>query len=216
MRLTLYHYWRSSSSWRVRWALAHKAVAHELVAVNLLEGEQRSAEHLSRNPTGFVPSLFIDPPGIHLAESSAIIEWLEETYPSQPLFPAAPLDRARVRQLCQIINAGTQPLQNLSVQRKHSSDPSQQKQWTQHWISVGLNAYEEVCRKTAGRYSFGDRLTAADLFLIPQCYNASRFDVPISQYPNIRRVHENALELESYHDSAPDRFAPAQVAPGSQ
>src|SRR5437899_2175350 len=111
--ITLYHYWRSSSSWRVRWALNFKDVEHKLVQVNLLDGESESPAYLKRNPLGYVPVL--ETQGRNLVESVAIIEWLEEKFPERPLYPVTPLDRAHVRSLVEIINAGIQPLQNLTV-----------------------------------------------------------------------------------------------------
>src|SRR5688500_17347222 len=115
MKLKLYHYWRSSSSWRIRWALAHKAVACEYIPVSLLDGESESEEHLSRNPLGFVPVLEIVRSGatpFYLSESMAILEWIEEMHPNPTLLPGDAYQRARIRQLAEIIASDTQPLQN--------------------------------------------------------------------------------------------------------
>src|SRR5947209_1533710 len=109
-QLTLYHYWRSSCSWRVRWGLALKGLAYESVAVDILAGEQRSQAYLAKNPAGFLPTLVVD--GRPFAESLAILEWLDETVPAPPLLPRDPLQRLTVRQLAMTIVAGTQPLQN--------------------------------------------------------------------------------------------------------
>jgi len=117
MKLTLFHYWRSSASWRTRWALIHKGIPFEYRAVDLLKGENEAPEHRARNPFGYVPALEIDEGGKRwmLTESLAILEWLEETHPLPSLYPGNPRTRAHIRQLTETINAGTQPLQNIGV-----------------------------------------------------------------------------------------------------
>jgi maleylacetoacetate isomerase len=217
MDLRLYHYWRSTSSWRVRWALAHKRIPAEFVHVSLLDGESESPTHLARNPFGYVPVLeFIgetDPARRYLTESLPIIEFFEEASPANPLLPKAPRDRAHVRALAEAINAGTQPLQNFStlLAVAPDEDPAhaeKRKAWATHWIRRGLDAYEALARARAGAFSFGDSLTVADLCLIPQCYNAARNDVSIVNYPTIARIHANAIQLESYRASEPASFQP--------
>ncbi len=219
-KLRLYHYWRSSSSWRVRWGLAIKGIEYEAVAVNLLSGESESPEHLERNPLGQVPVLEIEPGAksgapLRLFESIAILEWLEESYPERPLLPRDPWLRARTRQLAEIINSETQPLQNLTPQELHSDDPAKRKAWAQYWIRNGLKAYETVVKETAGRFSVGDHLTIADLCLVPQCYNATRYEIPLANYPIIARIHEAAKLTESYRLSAPEAFQPPAAQPTS-
>lgn len=214
LNLKLYHYWRSSSSWRVRWALAHKKIPCEFTPINLLTDESDSEAHLQRNPLGYVPVLEIrtEAKPVFLAESVAILEWLEEVHPENPLLPpprvAHALDRARIRQLAEVINSGTQPLQNLNALHLHSSEPSEQKLWAQHWIRKGLNAYETLAQETAGKFSFGDALTLADLFLVPQCYNAGRQDVSLDEFPLLKKIFESASQTPSYQESHPDRFNP--------
>lgn len=211
MKLRLYHYWRSSSSWRVRWALVLKNVPCEFVAVNLLSDESDQPEHLARNPMGFVPALeLLGAPSKtrFMAESIAILEWLEETHPTPSLLPKDPLERARIRQLAEVINSGTQPLQNLNVMHAHSSDPQQQKTWNQKWIRKGLHAYETLVQETAGTFSFGNSITMADLFLVPQCYNAGRNEVPLSEFPTIQKIHAAASKTDACLASAPERFEP--------
>lgn len=212
--LKLYHYWRSSSSWRVRWALAHKGIPCEMIPVHLLTDEAESKSHLQRNPLGYVPVLEIptDKKAVFLAESVAIIEWLEEVHPQRPLLPSLQinqgLERARARQLAEIINSGTQPLQNLNALHLHSSDAEEQKRWAQHWIRKGLHAYEQVARDTSGKFSVGDSLCIADLFLVPQCYNAGRQDISLEEFPLLKKIVEEASKTQSYLDSHPDRFKP--------
>jgi maleylacetoacetate isomerase len=210
-KLRLYHYWRSSSSWRVRWALAHHELACEMVSVNLLDDETDRPEHRARNPAGFVPVLeLVDQTGPlrYLAESVAILEWLEDTSTGNPLLPSDPLQRAHVRQLCEIINSGTQPIQNLNVMHFHSAEPAEQKRWSQHWIRSGLTAFEKIAAPLAGRHCLGDTLTAADLFLIPQCYNALRFDVKLEEFPLLARLYEAGLATAGCQSAHPDRYAP--------
>ncbi len=218
MKMKLYHYWRSSSAWRVRWALAHKGIECEMQAVNLLNGESESPEHLARNPMGFVPVLeFLDQADTkkrYLSESVAIIEWLDEKFPKNALYPKDAYLRAKTRALVEIINAGTQPLQNIPAQTYYApgesaEDTEKRKKWTQHWIQNGLAAYDKICESTAGKYSIGDEITAADLFLIPQCYNAIRWEVPLAQFPNVERIYKSAIQTEAYKLSEPDRFKPS-------
>ncbi|MEK6578714.1 MAG: maleylacetoacetate isomerase [Bdellovibrionota bacterium] len=211
MKLKLYHYWRSSSSWRVRWALALKKIECEFIKINLLDDETQSAEHLKRNPLGYVPVLEfvgLNSPYPYLAESLAIIEWADETHPHPKLLPGDALERGRIRQLSELINAGTQPIQNLNVTQHHSLDPDEQKKWNRFWIRNGLKAYEEVVVHTAKTYSTGNQITMADLALIPQCYNAARNDVSLDDFPTIKRINDAALLTEACNSSHPDRFKP--------
>jgi len=212
MKLRLYHYWRSTSSWRVRWGLAHKGIDCEFVPVSLLDGESESPAHLARHPLGFVPVLErLDAPdekSRYLTESIAILEWLEETHPERPLLPRDPWARAQVRALTETINADTQPIQNLSVQIKHSDDPEARKAWAQHWIRNGLAAYEKLCARSAGKFSLGDSLTIADLCLVPQAFNAERFGVSLAEFPVIQAVVANAKATPSCAAAEPEKFRP--------
>lgn len=212
--LRLYHYWRSSSSWRVRWALAYKEIPCEWVAINLLTDEPESPEHKTRNPTGFVPVLErLDRADANrfLAESAAILGWLDAVKPLPPLFPENPWDRAIVWQLCEIINSGTQPIQNLNVAQAHSEDPVEQKRWNQFWIHRGLEAYELRAKLCAGRFSFGDTISAADFFLMPQLYNADRNEVSLEAFPLLRAIRTQCQALPSYQASHPERFEPQKA-----
>jgi maleylacetoacetate isomerase len=208
--MKLYHYWRSSSSWRVRWALAYKHIPCDWVAINLLTDESDSEAHLRRNPMGYVPALELEGKNgpVYLTESIAIIEWLEETHPEPRLLPVDPFERAQVRQLAEVINSGTQPLQNLTTMLLHSDNPEEQKRWARHWSRKGLQAYEKLAQETAGTFSFGNSLTLADLFLAPQCYNALRQEISLDEFPLIKKIYEAALATPSGQTSHPDRFAP--------
>jgi maleylacetoacetate isomerase len=206
----LYHYWRSSSSWRVRLALDWKGIPYEVSPVSLLNGESEGADHRKRNPAGFVPVLAL--PGkqsSYLTESLAIIEYLEEVHPDLPtLLPGFPEQRARIRALSEVINAGTQPIQNIPVLERHSSDPAEQKAWAREFIARGLQVYESLCEPWAKTYSVGDSFSLADVCLIPQLYNAERYQVDLSAFPVISGIHENCRSLPAYSSSHPDRFRP--------
>ena len=210
-KFRLYHYWRSSSSWRVRWALAIKKVSCEFIPIDLLSNESESTSHLLRNPLGYVPALEIldkQPPYQFLSESMAIIEWLEEVFPEPSLLSKDPYTRAKIRQLAEIINSGTQPLQNPTVAYLHSTDPEEQKRWNIHWISNGLKGFDALARETYGGFSVGDTLSFADLFLIPQCYNALRNDIPLSEFPTVEKIYNAAIATPSCISSAPESFLP--------
>jgi maleylacetoacetate isomerase len=197
MTFVLYHYWRSSASWRVRWALMHKGIPFERVAVNLLSSEQRADAHRARNPIGHVPALEVEP-GRYLAESVAILEWLEEQKPEPRLYPEDPWARARVRQVCELVNAGIQPLQNLVVLDKVSSDPEVKRAWAHDFNLRGMRAIEALLRTIdaelgPGRFAVGDALTAADLFVVPQVYSARRFGVDLSSFTRVLQAESSAL-----------------------
>lgn len=211
-KFKLYHYWRSSTSWRVRWAFAIKNISCEFVAINLLSDENLSPEHLKRNPMGYVPVLeFTEEPKRYLAESLAIIEWLEETFPNPKLLPGDTFQRAKIRQLAETVNANIHPVQNLTVREYYSPDPEKQKIWAQYWITNGLKAYETLVQETAGKFSVGNTLTLADLCLIPQCYNALRNAVPLELFPTVHRIYLEAMSTESCLSACPDQHAPPRL-----
>lgn len=207
METVLYQFWRSSASWRARWALAVKGVPFTSVAVDILKGEQLTPEHRARNPMGHVPALWID--GKSLAESVAIMEYLEETRPEPALYPKDPWARARVRQLVELVNSGIQPLQNVIVQNRHSSDTTEQRAFARFFIERGLTAYEALLGTIAaefgpGRFSFGDSLGAADICLIPQVATSRRMGVDVSRFPRILAVEEAALATEHAGGALPE------------
>lgn len=205
--LVLYTYWRSSSAFRVRIALAAKGLAYRSAPVNLLLGEQTSAEHTARSPMGYVPCLLVD--GRAFVESVAIVELLEELAPDPPLYPREPFARARVRALVEIINAGTQPLQNLSVLTHLSKDKDARIAWAQHFITRGFAAFEALLalkesEGVRGRFAYGDALSAADAFLVPMVYNSRRYKVDLSPYARLVRAYQAALETEAVKAALPE------------
>jgi maleylacetoacetate isomerase len=210
----LYHYWRSSASWRVRWALAIKKIETELVPIDLLGDDAESAEHRARNPLGYVPVLeCLDVPhgqlGRYLTESSAIIEWLEETHPASRLLPEKPADRAYVRAMAQLINSSLQPLVNPPVLDRYSQDKEARKKWILDWNLIHLPSFTKLATQTAGKFCFGDTVTIADLFLIPQLYSARRFDVPVErEFPLLDSIYKNALTTAECLASSPEAHKP--------
>jgi len=206
MRLVLYQYWRSSSSWRVRFALEYKKLPYEARIINLLANEQTSPEHLERSPLGVVPCLVID--GKPVTESLAILELLDELFPTPPLLPSDPWQRARVRQLSEIVNSGIQPLHNLGTIRRVSSDPDEQKAWARHWIERGLSAFEALLAQDGSNdalYCVGDQLSMADVSLVPQIYQARRFGADLTRFPRTMRIHDHVASLEAAVASSPER-----------
>jgi len=210
-QLRLAHYWRSSSSWRVRWALSIKGLSWESESVDLLSDAQLADAYKASSPMGLVPCLWVD--GRPLTESMAIIELLEELQPEPRLLPADRWARARARQIAEMINAGTQPLQNLSVLRKVGDKPAQ-RAWAHHWIARGLAAVERELSIAAselgeGAFAIGDAVSIAELFIVPQLYNARRQELDLARYPRLLRIEAAALATDAAKASHPDRFAPA-------
>jgi maleylacetoacetate isomerase len=218
MTTTLYQFWRSTASWRVRWALAIKGIPFTSVAVDILQGEQLSPEHRARNPMGHVPALFID--GRTLAESVAIVEYLEETRPAEPLYPKDHLARARVRQVVELVNAGIQPMQNRSVQARHAPDPEEQAAFARFFNVRGLTALEALIVAVheeipgEGGYAVGSALTAADLFLVPQIAWARRSGVDLSPFPRLLAVEAAAMATEHAGGVLPENQPGAPPLPG--
>ena len=200
--MRLYEGWRSSASWRVRWALTLKRIPYESVLVDIARGEQHSVL-ASINPMRAVPTLELDD-GSVLTESVAIIEWLEETHPRPALLPAEPRERAHVRELVQIINAGVHPLQNTIVRLAISPDEEVQRAWMNRWIERGLSAYEAHVARTPGRFSTGDQLTMADLYLVPQVRNAERHATDLAAMPRVRAIYAACMEMAEARATDPD------------
>lgn len=203
----LYDYYRSSASYRVRIALNIKGVEYERRPVNLLEGQQQSDEYRALNPQGFVPMLEID--GHRLVQSLAIINYLDLRFPTPPLIPTPAAERAHVVAIAMMVACDIHPLNNLRVLKylKNELGHSQEEvdAWYAHWISEGLPALETFAAPRAGTFLFGDAPTAADVCLVPQLFNARRFNVPLDGYPTLVRADENANRLEAFAAAHPDR-----------
>jgi maleylacetoacetate isomerase len=204
----LYDYYRSSASYRVRIALNLKGVDYESVPVNLLDGDQKSDDYRARNPQGFVPMLETD--GLRLVQSLAIIDWLDSAHPEPPLLPGAPADRAHVLALALAVACDIHPLNNLRVLKRLTAmgiDQDGRDAWYRHWVAEGLAALEALAEPRAGRLLFGDSPTLADVCLVPQLYNARRFEVPLDSFPTLVRADAEANRIEAFAAAHPDRCA---------
>ncbi|NOU32033.1 MAG: maleylacetoacetate isomerase [Polyangiaceae bacterium] len=216
MKLRLHSYWRSSSAYRVRIGLAIKGLEYETVPVNLLASAQTAEAYRSVSPMGHVPCLEID--GEPFVESVAILQLLDALCPGPRLFPEDPRQRAHLMALVEIVNSGTQPLQNLVVLNRLPEDG--RRAWGAHFIGRGLGAFEALMEQNAARgvvgpFAFGAELGAADAFLVPQVYNARRFGVDLAAYPRVAAAEAAAVAtvpLRAAHpDVQPD--APPPAAP---
>src|SRR6476661_2798888 len=206
-RIILYDYFRSSAAYRVRIALNLKGVDYERRPVDLREDAQKSAEYRALNPQGLVPMLEID--GHRLTQSVAIINYLDLRYPNQPLLPASAAERAHVVAMAMAIACDIHPLNNLRVLKylKNELGHSQDEvdAWYRHWLTEGLPAIETMAAPQAGKFLFGNAPTGADVCLIPQLYNARRFDLPLDAYPTLLRAEENANQMPAFAAAHPDR-----------
>lgn len=203
----LYSYYRSSTAYRTRIALNLKGVKYQQHAVHLLEdgGQQHKPEYRALNPAGGVPTLVHN--GNVLSQSFAIIEYINEIIPEPPFFPSIPLERAKVRQICEHINCEIHPIANLKVQQylvhEFNFTEEQKTKWIQHWIKEGMDALEQLLSKTAGYHAHRDSVTVADIFVIPQVFSAKRFGLTLENYPTIARVNENAMKIPAFNQAHP-------------
>ncbi len=180
-----------------------KGIEYEYKAVHLAKGEQLQDDYKSINSLNQVPALIID--GLVVTQSLAIMEFLEESFPSKTrILPADLQTRAKVREISEVINSGTQPIQNLAVLKKHSAEEAERKEWARYWIEKGLQTVERLISKSAGKFCVGDNLTMADCCLVPQVYNANRFSVNMTQFPTINRVLGNLEAVEAVVAAHPD------------
>ena len=206
--MKLYTYFRSSAAYRVRIALNLKGVSHEAVPVDLRPGAHRQADYLARNPQGLIPAL--EDGGTVIAQSLAIIEYLEETHPLPPLLPRAPLDRARVRSIALAVACDIHPLNNLRVLNYLRSplgqDESAVDTWYRHWIAEGFRALEQEAKRARsdGRHMFGGEVTLADVCLVPQMFNARRFKCTLDPFPTLRAIGAHLETLPAFARAAPD------------
>ncbi|GBG29130.1 Glutathione S-transferase [Hondaea fermentalgiana] len=208
--LTLYSYWRSSCSWRVRMALAAKGIEYRYKAVSLIKdgGEHRQKEYETMNPMQQVPAL-VDVDEFVVTQSVAILEYLEERYPDTPrLLPDDVKQRARVRRIVEIINSGTQPIQNMRVLNKIEALGGNKLAWAKEAIEEGFVALEaelqRVPNRKEGDYCIGETLTLADCALVPQVYNANRFKVDMTRFPLIEKVNKALEDHPAVQKSHPD------------
>ena len=208
----LYDYFRSSAAYRVRIALNLKGVDYEQRQVDLRAGDQKGSDYRALNPQGLVPMLEID--GHRLTQSLAIINYLDLRYANQPLIPAMAAERAHVVAMAMTIACDIHPLNNLRVLNylKGELGHSQEEvdAWYAHWITEGLGPLEAMAKARAGDFLFGNAPTGADICLVPQLYNARRFNVPLDDYPTLLRADANAAKLEAFAKAHPDKQEAAQ------
>jgi maleylpyruvate isomerase len=208
--MKLYTYFRSSAAFRTRIAVNLKGVECETVYVDLRgpASDQRKPEYLTVNPQGLVPALVVD--GHTVAQSLAIIEYLDEVYPEPPLLPRSPVDRARVRAMALAVACDLHPLNNLRVLNYLRSPLGHNEEtvnaWYRHWIAVGFKGLEQEARRSTGdgRYMFGSAVTIADIYIVPQMYNARRFNCDLEPYPTLRGICAYLETLPAFAKAVPE------------
>lgn len=214
--MKLYTYFRSSAAYRVRIALNLKGLDYQAVPVHLLRegGQHLMDDYLTINPSGLVPALQDD--RMTLTQSMAIIEYLDEVYPLAPLLPKDAVGRARVRELAQIIACDIHPVNNLRVLKylvKHLGQSEEAKtDWYRHWVIEGLRSLEAHLARNlgTGRFCHGDTPTIADCFLVPQVFNARRFDIDVDAYPTIARIDALCVDLPAFKAAHPSQQPDAE------
>jgi maleylacetoacetate isomerase len=205
--MLLHDYFRSSAGYRVRIALNLKGAAYERREVMLLENQQRSPEHLARNPQGLVPALEVG--GLVLTQSLAIIDWLDAKFPEPRLIPADPAARAAALAQAMVIGMDVHPLNNLRVMRRLKAmgiEEDARNDWTRHWIAEGFAALEALAggNDAGGPFLGGAAPGLADIFLVPQMFNARRFETPLEAYPRLVAADAAACALPAFAAAHPD------------
>jgi maleylacetoacetate isomerase len=203
----LYTFFRSSTSYRLRIALACKRLDYKAHYVSLPKMEHRESSYRALHPQGLVPLLIDD--GRSLIQSMAIIEYLDETYPKPPLMPKDAPGRAYVRAVSQIIGCEIHPLNNVRVlkhiQTQFGANEATTKVWYQHWIAEGLGGLESYVKSAGvhGQFCYGDSVTMADICLAPQIFNAKRFDCPLDGYPILNAIFARCMTLDAFSSTQP-------------
>ncbi|MBA4256818.1 MAG: maleylacetoacetate isomerase [Polaromonas sp.] len=210
--MQLHHFFRSGTSHRLRIALNLKGLSADLVAVDLRTNQHQGAAYKALNPQGLVPTLVTDEQQV-LTQSPAIIEWLEERYPTPALLPQGALDRAHVRALAALVGCDIHPVNNRRIleylRHTFGADDTAINTWCGTWIGDGFDAFEALIasRASNGSYCFGDTPTLADVYLIPQVESARRFQVDVSRWPRIAAIDAACAQLPAFADAAPARHA---------
>ena len=204
--LTLYSYYQSSAAYRVRIALNYKGLNFEYKAVDITKGGQHEASYSDLNEMEQVPTL-IGENGEKIAQSMAIFLWLDRYSRINPLFPDDPLQMAHVVQFCENINSGIHPIQNLNVrkelEKRFGASPEVREQWCAYWISRGFEGCEKFLKKSSGEFCFGNQVTAADMFLVPQVFNARRYKVDMSLFPTIAQIDARLVQIDAFKRGHP-------------
>lgn len=212
--MKLYGYWRSSAAYRVRIALHLKGLAFESIPVHLVKngGEQHSDAYTELNPTHLVPT-FVDQ-DVTLHQSIAIVEYLDDKFPTVAIYPKDSIAKAKVKALALDVACEIHPVNNLRVQQyltqQFSLQDSDKLTWSHHWMKIGFMAIEQQLKENSGKYSFGDEITMADICLVPQVYNANRFNLDMAEFPNIARVADNCNQHPAFIAALPENQADAQ------
>jgi maleylpyruvate isomerase len=209
----LYTYFRSSAAFRVRIALNLKGLSYEPHAVHLPRGEHRAPAYASVDPQGLLPTLVVE--GEPLTQSLAIIEYLDETHPEPPLLPRDAAGRARVRSLALLVACEIHPLNNLRtlqyLRNSLGQDEEGVKSWYRHWIADGLAKLEaDLRRGKQGIFSHGDSPTLADCCVVPQVFNAKRYDSDLAPYPSVMRVFDACMKLDAFDRAQPGKQPDAE------
>jgi maleylpyruvate isomerase len=209
----LYTYFRSSASFRVRIALNLKGIAYEPSFVHLPKGEHRASAYSKVNPQALTPALQLDD-GEPLAQSLAIIEYLDEVYPKTPLLPRDAKARASVRSLSLLIACEIHPLNNLRtlqyLKRALGQTEDQVNAWYRHWVADGLAKFESDVARVAGTFCHGDSPTMADCCLVPQIFNAKRYQCDLAPYPVTMRIFDACMKLEAFDRAQPSKQPDAE------
>lgn len=206
--MKLYNYFRSSASYRVRIAANLKGVSYEYVSIDLAHGGSRLPAYQALTPQGRVPALEVD--GHLLTQSLAICEYLEEIRPHPPLLPNDPASRARVRAIALAVACEIHPISGGRAQayigRVLQADEHQRAEWARYWMIQGFRAIEAMLAGSpeTGRFCHGDMPTLADIFLVPQVYNAERSGVDMALFPTIRRICQECGKLEAFERARPE------------
>jgi len=211
--MKLYSYYRSSAAYRVRIALNIKQIEHSIAPVNLLNKDHKAPDYLAKQPQGLVPCLETND-GRFLAQSGAILSYLDHLYPSSKLLPPDPFQAAKIQSFVDMIACDIHPICNLRILSYLTEDlkvHSEQKlAWYQHWIVIGFEALETIFEAISEttlekpKYCFGEQVTLADVYLIPQVYNALRFEVDMTAFPQIINVYQNCNQLDAFIQAMPE------------
>jgi maleylacetoacetate isomerase len=208
--IRLFDYFRSSASYRVRIGLNLKGLVYERVDVSLLDGQQREADNLARNPQGFVPTLEVD--GHQLTQSLAILDYLDARFPEPPFVSRDPARRSKTLAQALLIACDIHPLNNLRVlnylKRELGASDESRDDWYRHWVRQGFVALERMA-EDSGTYLGGDAPDLADICLVPQMFNARRFKLDLTPFPTLVRIDAELQRLDAFAAASPERIQPA-------
>lgn len=212
--MRFYDYWRSSAAYRLRIALNLKGLDYEIRSVDLRAGEQRQPDYIGRNPQGLVP--FLEDGEVAQGQSLALIEYLDERHPEPPLLPRTLAARAEARGIALTIACDMHPLNNLRVlqylERELGCDAAARSAWYRYWIARGFEALEARLAMRGDRFCVGDAPSIADVCLVPQMYNARRYDCDVNPYPTLCRIDEAARALDAFARADPQRHPDATTS----